>query len=112
MGYYTTYTLTVHDATPEESAELNERIIDSGMEFWDKDSYTSYDTWYEHDEELLALSKEYPTILFELYGEGEQNDDMWYTYYKNGRLQHCPAQITFDPFNEAKLILPADEIVS
>ena len=111
MGYYTSYVLTVHDATPEESEEIKELVCDVDrpwfMERWDKDIYTSYDTWYDYDEDMLALSKQYPTVLFELYGDGEETDDIWYTYYKNGLIQRCPAKITFDPYDEAKLKEPA-----
>jgi hypothetical protein len=54
-------------------------------------------------DEMLDLSKQFPETVFCLYGEGEGSEDMWYTYYKNGKLQHCPAKITFDVYDESKL---------
>ena len=60
--------------------------------------------WYEHDEEMRELSKQFPEIVFRLHGIGEENGDEWYCYYKNGKKQICPAIITFDDYDENKLI--------
>lgn len=59
--------------------------------------------WYDHDEEMLELSKQFPETVFCLYGDGEGSEDMWYTYYKNGKMQYCGARIEFDEYDEAKL---------
>lgn len=59
--------------------------------------------WYEHDEEMIELSKQFPETVFCLYGNGEENSDTWYTYYKNGKKQYCPAKITYDEYDESKL---------
>lgn len=34
---------------------------------------------------------------------GEENEDVWDTYYKNGKKQYCKAQMMIPPFNESKL---------
>lgn len=59
--------------------------------------------WYEHEVDLKAFSKRFPEILFTLKGEGEESDDVWIKYFKNGKMQHVIARIVFDPFDEAKL---------
>ena len=59
--------------------------------------------WYEHDEEMLEMSKAFPEIVFYLHGEGEESGDLWFTYYKNGKKQYCPARIEFDEYDESKL---------
>ena len=103
MGYYTDYTLTVEHATPEDLENIGKTVHDEwGMESWD-DGWGCNDKWYDHDEDMLVLSIRFPHIVFELHGAGENNDDLWYTYYKNGKKQHCPAIITFDPYDESKL---------
>lgn len=61
------------------------------------------DKWYDHDKEMTELSLKFPETLFYLYGEGEECGDSWYTYYKNGKMQHCPAIITYDKYDESKL---------
>lgn len=65
----------------------------------------SYDAvkWYNSDEEMKDLSKQFPETVFCLYGIGENNGDIWYKYYKNGKSQYCPAKIVFDEYDESKL---------
>ena len=60
--------------------------------------------WYEHEEHMRVFTKKYPTILFELSGEGEESEDFWKEYYLNGKMQHCEGEITFPPFDEKQLI--------
>lgn len=59
--------------------------------------------WYEHDEDMREFSKLYPNTVFVLHGEGKENEDIWYKYYKNGKVQEEKAQITFGEFDENKL---------
>jgi hypothetical protein len=59
--------------------------------------------WYEHDEPMRALSVEFPDRLFTLRGEGEESGDLWVKYYLNGKCQEAKAEITYAPFDEAKL---------
>ena len=59
--------------------------------------------WYDYDEEMLELSKQFPETVFCLYGDGEESMDVWYKYYKNGKSQYCPAKVTFDEYDESKL---------
>lgn len=59
--------------------------------------------WYDHDIEMLELSKQFPEVVFCLYGDGEETEDIWYTYYKNGKSQYCPVKFVFDEYDESKL---------
>jgi len=59
--------------------------------------------WYEYDEVMKAISMEYPHVVFELSGEGEESGDIWKNYYVNGKVQKCQARIVFDEFDEKKL---------
>lgn len=59
--------------------------------------------WYDHEQELKEFSKNYPDALFVLYGDGECSDDFWYTYFKNGKVQHAPVRLEYDQFDESKL---------
>jgi hypothetical protein len=103
MGYCTRFELEIN-----EGFELLERIIDGNEELsctFDTDG-TSHDSykWYNHESVMKEVSKEYPKILFTLKGEGEDPGDIWFKYFKNGKIQRCQAKITFDEYDESKLV--------
>lgn len=109
MGYCTNYSLET-DATPDsEVAEniaarlrddegegdfvyaLEEKI--AGVEYGPRDACK----WYEHQKDLVELSKQFPGVLFTLSGEGEENGDLWKLYVRNGVAQEAKAVITYPP---------------
>ena len=57
---------------------------------------------------MLALSARFPDVVFQLYGDGEDSEDKWMTYYKNGRSQKDALRVIIeeDPFDESKLWPP------
>jgi hypothetical protein len=59
--------------------------------------------WYNHEVDMRIISKEYPDVVFELHGEGEQAGDMWIKYFKNGLCQVANAIISFDKYDATKL---------
>lgn len=107
MGYQTLYTLSVHEG--EETIE--EILFNESEDTFNGLYYAVYPNgepmdavkWYDHENDMLELSKSYPFIVFALRGEGEEGGDIWYKYFKNGKMQHCPAKITFDEYNAEKL---------
>jgi hypothetical protein len=60
--------------------------------------------WYDHDDDFLKFSKSFPDWLFILKGEGEESGDVWKKYYLNGKKQEAKAKISFDDFDEKKLV--------
>ena len=108
MGYITYHTLTIE---PE-----NEDLL---REIWGKEcnkensgyvyalsadgSVADSCKWYDHDEDMRRISKEYPDTLFHLHGEGEECGDIWDATYKNGLCHHRQAEIEIDPFDPGKL---------
>ena len=60
-------------------------------------------TWYDHDNDMKALSKEFPDVLFTLHGIGEEAGDIWVKYFRNGKVQSVKGRIVFDPFDPKKL---------
>ena len=64
--------------------------------------------WYDHDEDCAEMSKSFPGVVFCLEGEGEENSDMWKSYYKDGFVQICRAVVTYPPFDKTKLTTVAD----
>jgi len=106
MGYYTRFKLETND--PEVMEELLKKEIRSyGKTFdylfdIDGDSYDCY-KWYDHETDMKEVSKEFPGVLFTLRGEGEESGDLWLKYFKDGKMQSCPAKIVFDSYDESKL---------
>jgi len=59
--------------------------------------------WLDHEKDLREFSKHYEDFQFSLYGQGSEAPDVWIKHFKNGKMQYCPAIITFDEFDEEKL---------
>ena len=86
---------------------LDEEIYDESVNYSAESKYAlSQDKaceWEDHEKLLKYLSKKRPTFLYILQGEGESNGDMWIKYFKGGKMQFAPANITFDIFDETRL---------
>ncbi len=93
MGYYTSYDLKIHAdgdryVHDEDAKEELKGIVDY-------DPFQESCKWYGHEEDMQALSKQYPNTIFVLSGEGEESGDIWKKYFKNGKMQVCKAVITY-----------------
>ena len=53
--------------------------------------------WYEWESDMLTLSSEFPEMEFVLYGEGEERDDNWRAFFKNGECVYQQAHMYYDP---------------
>lgn len=125
MGYYTGYTLTatackaaggrysVSKLTADQMDALCDAIRALQV-FDDPDGFDlefgiySFDKWYSWERDMCDLSAGFPGVLFTLHGEGESSDDLWDAYFFEGRTQFCPAKITYDDFDPAKLAPPRE----
>ena len=59
--------------------------------------------WYEYEKDLKAFSKEHPKEIFKLSGYGEEAEDIWRQYFRNGKTFRTKANITFEPFDIKRL---------
>ena len=130
MGYYTRYSMEIQDIDNKgyDSYKIAKYMLDKlkesgrfyAFEYELKDFVGNEDTvprtrcelsldgddeckWYDNEDDMLLLSKEFPDVLFKLHGEGEDNEDIWDKYFMNGKMQYCPAKIMCPPFDRAKL---------
>lgn len=114
MGYYTAY--TINYTIPEgENGENFSHKLARGLSAINNDFYYSANCtiedmiendimkWYDHTEDMIELSKLFPTVVFTLDGHGEDRDDIWREYYFNGKNQFVQAKIVFDPIDEIRL---------
>jgi len=107
MAYYTNYKLTTDQEIEKEAMLVRElRMHNSDAEFAlnETGGTRSNDTWYQHEPDMKNFSLKYPSVLFTLCGQGDNNDDNWVKYFKNGKVQEEQARITYPEFDPSKLI--------
>ena len=81
MGYLTDYELTCDPASYMTEAREEELEALIG---YDPTCLTDI-KWYDWDEHMTKWSKKHPDTLWCLEGRGEDSDDMWRVYFKNGK---------------------------
>ena len=105
MGYNTYFRLT----TIPELDELSEPAI----EFIPKSDFTVNDLineeldsmkWYNYEEDMKSISKSFPTVVFILDGEGEENGDIWREFFMNGKSYFWALKYELPDFDEKLLI--------
>jgi len=108
MGYYTDFRLEVLETEESEVEEIIDHLRkDSSSAKYAIDDYGDYleeSKWYDHDKEMKEFSKKYPHALFKLHGDGEESEDKWVTYYKNGKSQFCQGVMVYPVYDKSKLI--------
>jgi hypothetical protein len=112
MGYYTQFELEIleGEADPKLVARTLSLILsgDSTDEFIQVDDDGTFEfgeeaKWYDHDEDMISLTKAFPGTLFCLSGKGEEAGDMWKVYYRDGTMQICRAQFSYPPYDANKM---------
>lgn len=109
MGYYTWYEF---ENVTGEHAEDFKRHFDEGVveaEYgWLHEMFagvpgSAFDEmqWYERIEDMTRISILYPNTLFVINGRGEDHDDVWKEYYRNGMVERVyPTLVYSDPSPE------------
>jgi len=100
MGYYTRFSLSVISGDDHETdyeKEIGE-ISEYGSCFEDTIK------WYSYQEDMKVLSLRHPNTLFKLSGVGEESGDLWNEYYLNGKFQRCKAIVSYEEYDESKLV--------
>lgn len=107
MGYYTEHKLSILKDPNNKEEIIMETIegdddfygLSSGLDVWNSETKS-----YNLSDSILSLSTTFPMVVFRLEGSGEENNDNWVCYYRDGKKQYCKGVITYDDFNEDKLI--------
>ena len=81
MGYYTHHALVVINGIEDDDFYTDE-IRDLAGHF---DLFMDSHKWYEMEEQMAEYSKTHPTVTFMIEGAGDDMDDRWRTYWKNGK---------------------------
>jgi len=51
--------------------------------------------WYDSEKDMVTISKQYPNVVFEVYGDGENYDDNWVAYYCNGKTAGGQGELVY-----------------
>ena len=108
MGYYTEYAL---DLVLHNNLHSKEEIVSDlrkSNEYAEgalnaDGTMQCEHTWYKCEEDFSAFSKKYPDALFILFGEGQNYQDTWKCYFKNGKYKKIHGELDFEPFSPEKL---------
>ena len=114
MGYNTQYNLTIAPADPQAVvnndlykyaiiADLRATYADAATALTRDGSKNEPIHWYDHEDELVEFSKQYPEVVFTLSGEGEDAGDVWKKYFNNGKKQIDCAVMTIADYDETLL---------
>jgi hypothetical protein len=106
MGYYTDYELEIEVGSlylPKIEPELNTLTGYTFTQHSNESLMLLGAKWYDHEEDMLKLSKKYPKIVFSLWGCGEGPGDIWQKYFKDNKMQICRGEVVFPPFNPDEL---------
>ena len=100
MGYYTYYQLE----TIPDNQDVKDLIKNKYQEIYNNSLSEGKGRckWYGHEEDMLELSKLFPTTLFKLHGKGEEHVDIWDKYFLNGKIQTQRAVIIIPPMSETE----------
>lgn len=118
MGYYTYYTgMLVATKTGTKEKEIAQAIAklpyfspdysprDECDEIELIDDAIGMDSmkWYNCFTDMCEVSKQFPDCIIMIHGEGEDREDMWNAYFKNGKYAVYRAEITYPDFNPKDL---------
>jgi hypothetical protein len=107
MGYYTKFTIKVSGADNEnqmtkfaKEMELYDYEIvgENGPEL-----FASFeDKWYDWKKDFEKCTKNFPRMLVEIEGKGEDAEDIWMARIRDGESEIIYAKIVFDEFKKIK----------
>lgn len=111
MAYNTEYSLSVLDLGEGdvELEDIEQLLEEAGSPRAHGLLYAAYTeglttSWYDHELDMRELSRRTPGVVYALYGRGDEDDDLWIKYFKDGKMQECRATIVFDPYDEEELL--------
>lgn len=108
MGYYTYFTLEVKGVRSKIEANrlcdcLNDMgivpdVLNEDFHYDQKHSHVFFFSddsakWYDSDEDMKKVSRQFPGMTFMLHGDGEDSGDLWEAYFHDGQVEYCRAEI-------------------
>lgn len=113
MGYYTSHSLEIYDSNLNDTINEETKLLiiydlritlEDAHIGLDENGYTTYPVkWYDIEEEMCLFSLKYPNIIFEFHCIGDEYDDIYKLYFKNGKYQYSKCHFNYDEYDENKL---------
>jgi hypothetical protein len=94
MAEYATYYINVEG--PDYDTLFDHIMEKSGI------NVANWCTWYNHEQDCIEYSKEYPKNIITLERWG-QDDDIWIKYFMDGEMEKYKAQIVMPLSKKFKL---------
>jgi hypothetical protein len=101
MGYYTNYSLEIKGKGPVYNRLMGQldMVVPNDVYGYSLSSLVNDEAesikWYNYEEDMRAMSKDWPNVLFTMKCIGEDHE-MWACHFMNGTSKKCDAKITFD----------------
>lgn len=88
MGYYTDFDVQIEAEETKAKEIIMARIKEVS-------GYSSFQEikWYACEENMRAVSGEFPDTKITVYGNGEDSDDLWVMYCFGGNVEKFMARI-------------------
>lgn len=106
MGYYTNYSIKISGAdNANQMVKIASDLSFQGYEISGSGTelYIEFeDKWLNWKDEFQKVSKDFPRVLFEVNGKGEDNEDIWRARFRDGVSEIIRAKIVFDDFKIVK----------
>lgn len=94
MGYQTNFILTI---VPKKIPRALEEVLEDKFYFYKSgDVWNADSKWYQYNSDMIDLSVSFPKHKFILEGSGEENGDIWISFYKNGKSERRVAEVVLD----------------
>lgn len=108
MGYYTDYNVTITNLDNANQGIKIANMLDlREYDFSDDGTVMNFyfnSKWYDWKEDCVRVSLQYPKILIEVEGEGEESRDLWRARVQNGLCERVDAKIIFPDFDLIKRV--------
>jgi len=105
MGYYTHYDVKITGIDNENQAVKIVQEYDLAQDYCyiispiGTEITASFESkWCDWEKDGVALSRNYPQILIEISGLGEDRDDIWKARIRNGDCETVSAKIVYEDF--------------
>lgn len=104
MGYYTYYTVLIEEDPEFQQDEFWKDIVELDVACEDIEPGFAFEAkWYDHEEDLQRISKKYPKMLIIVYGEGEESEDFWKLFIRNGKSHRVRGEVVYPEFDTSTL---------